>query len=88
MPVAKCVKHSLLFVACFLIALWLSSYGKPLNSITLWVMDHVWSLFNSHLTQPYESGADPVSFIAIMVMALLYVLLLFVFIQMVMKKRK
>ena len=88
MPVVKYIKNSLLFAVCFLFALWLSSYGKPLNGITLWVMDHTWCLFNSRLSEPYESGADPISFITILVMALLYALLLFFFIRMVLKKCK
>ena len=67
MQTVKYVKKSLMFIACFIVACLLTTYGMPLNSLMLKVIDYSYQCCGRYLTESYEYGTDPVSFMTIVV---------------------
>jgi hypothetical protein len=75
-----------LFVLCVVLSGWLSSFGKPLNGVTIWFMDKAYSVFGSMLSEPYEADADPIRFTAIIVAVLIYAIVMFVILRLLFRK--
>ena len=46
------VKNAAIYSICIVFAWWLSSFGKPLNGLTQWVMDTAYSTFGSGRPRP------------------------------------
>jgi len=80
------VKYAALYSSCIIFSWWLSSFGKPLNGITQWAMDTAYITFGSGLSGSYEAYADPVRFIALIVMVLIYATVLFLLIRLALRK--
>lgn len=80
------VKNAAIYSICIIFAWWLSSFDKPLNGLTQWVMDTAYSTFGSGLSGSYEADADPVRFIALLVMVLIYAMVLFLLIRLALRK--
>lgn len=80
------VKNAAIYSICIVFAWWLSSFGKPLNGLTQWVMDTAYSTFGSGLSGSYEADADPVRFIALILMVLIYATVLFLLTRLVLRK--
>lgn len=80
------VKYAALYSICIVFSWWLSSFGKPLNELTQWVMDTAYSTFGSGVSGLYEADADPVRFIALIVMVLIYAMVLFLLLRLVLRK--
>jgi len=74
---AKFVKNTALFIVCFALAFWLSSYKMPLNSLTQAIVDWSYSHFHGLMTDNYESESDPVTFSTLIVVLLIYSLILY-----------
>jgi hypothetical protein len=70
------VKNAAIYSICIVFAWWLSSFGKPLNGLTQWVMDTAYSTFGSGFSGSYEADADP-GIVAIILMVLIYATVLF-----------
>ena len=56
-----------MFIACFIVSCLLTTYGMPLNSLMLKVIDYSYQCCRRYLAENYEYGTDPVSFMAIVV---------------------
>ncbi|MFZ4835583.1 hypothetical protein [Rouxiella sp. Mn2063] len=84
--VKQVTKNILLFIVCFFVAFWLSSYGKPLYAITSAVMDFSYQEFKHTLTQSYEMDLDPITTSTLMFMITLYALVLFMAVKLTIKK--
>lgn len=61
------VKKSLIFITCFIVSCLLTIYGMPLNKLMLKAVDYSYQCCGRYLTENYEYGADPFSFMAIVV---------------------
>jgi len=86
--VNQVTKNIIIFIVCFIVAFWLSSYGKPLYSITSAVMDFSYQELKQYLTQSYEMDLDPITISTLMLMVALYALVLFMNVRLVINKIK
>ncbi len=86
MRIVGFVKNAALYSICIIFSWWLSSFGKPLNGITQWAMDTAYSAFGSGLSGSYEADADPVRFMALILMVLFYATVLFLLTRIVLRK--
>lgn len=82
------VKYAALYSICIIFSWSLSSFGKPLNGITQWAMDTAYSTFDSGLSGSYEADADPIRFIALILMVLICATVLFLLIRIALRKLK
>lgn len=80
------VKNAALYSICIVFSWWLASFGKPLNGLTEGVMDTAYSAFGSGLSGSYEVDADPIRFIALIVMVLIYATVLYLLLGVVIRK--
>lgn len=63
-------KNTALFIVCFALAFWLSSYKMPLNSLTQAIVDWSYSHFRGLTTDTYESESNTVTFTALLLVLL------------------
>ncbi|RMU91969.1 hypothetical protein ALP19_01135 [Pseudomonas syringae pv. tomato] len=82
----KFVKKLTEFILCFILAFAISRYGMPLYPITSWLVDHSYQYFSHYQDDIYESGADPVTFISLMVIIFVYSLILYSLLIWLLKK--
>ncbi len=82
----KFVKKLTEFILCFILAFAISRYGMPLYPITSWLVDHSYQYFSHYQDDTYESGADPVTFISLMVIIFVYSLILYSLLRWLLKK--
>ncbi|AYL79222.1 hypothetical protein RYA95_22700 [Pseudomonas syringae pv. actinidiae] len=64
----------------------ISRYDMPLYPITSWLVDHSYQYFGHYQDDTYESGADPVTFISLMVIIFVYSLILYSLLRWLLKK--
>jgi len=86
LKIVKQTKNILIFILCFMVMFYFSSYGKPLYSITSAVIHFSYQEFKQYLTQSYEMDLDPITTSTLMLMVALYALVLFVIVKLVIKK--
>ncbi|SDY06304.1 hypothetical protein SAMN05444506_101252 [Pseudomonas syringae] len=83
---AKLVKELTEFILCFVLAFAISRYDMPLYPITSWLVDHSYQYFSHYQDGTYESGADPVTFISLMIIVFFYSLVLYSLLRWLLKK--
>lgn len=86
LQVEKFVKKLTEFILCFILAFAISRYGMPLYPITSWLVDHSYQYFSHYQDDIYELGADPVTFISLMVIIFVYSLVLYSLLRWLLKK--
>ncbi|EAY9493196.1 hypothetical protein BAX78_21800 [Salmonella enterica] len=74
------------FMLCFILAFMISRYGMPLYPITSWLIDHSYHFFSNYQDDTYEAGADPVTFISLLVVIFIYSLIFYSLIRWLLKK--
>lgn len=77
MLTAKYGKNIILYIACFIVALFLSRYGMPLHSFTQYIVDGAHNFFDQYQKDIYEPGSDPATFIALIVVVAVYAMILY-----------
>ncbi|MBP2169323.1 hypothetical protein J2125_002515 [Erwinia toletana] len=78
---ARYGKNVILFIGCFIVALFLSRYGMPLHSVTSYLVDEAHSFFDKYQPDIYEPDSDPASFAALVVAVTVYAMILYYIIK-------
>lgn len=86
MQPAKFVKKISGFTLCFILAFMISRYGMPLYPVTSWLVDHSYLFFNYYQDGTYEPGADPITFISLLVIIFIYALVFYCLMRWLLKK--
>ncbi|NIF23071.1 hypothetical protein F3J40_15880 [Pantoea sp. Acro-835] len=74
------------FILCFIVAFWMSSYGKPLYTLTSWVVEHAYLMFGKYQSGSYEAESDPVTFSSLILVVCVYAGILFLLIKRLLRK--
>ncbi len=83
---ARYVKKIGLFVVCYVLAFYISSYGMPLHSMTSSIITHAHNIFGKYQQDIYEAGSDPVTFIALLVTIAVYAGIIYWIVRFLLKK--
>lgn len=83
---ANIAKNIIGFTLCFIVAFLISSYGKPLFTLTSWIIEHAYLIFGKYQPGNYEAESDPVTFSSLTLVVCVYAGVLFFLIKRLLKK--